>query len=111
MKTAAAIVCVDIRRSACLARRIANLLGIVVIVSYVREGKNTEAKSKMLCQAESCHYILEVGILGIDLSSAFLIVGNLSRNTCIENERQRVDRGVRCRVECVYLVVFMKSKT
>lgn len=66
MQAATAIVGVDIRCSGRLVRRISYLVGIVIVVSYVREWKNTETESETLGQTESCYNILEVGVLGVD---------------------------------------------
>ena len=63
----------------------------------------------MLGGAESSHQIFEVGILGVHLHPTLAIVSDMSRDARVEDERQRVDRGIRSRVEIVYLIVFMES--
>ena len=57
----------------------------------------------MLEEPEQSHGILEIGILGIEPFAIFLEVGDLSRQSSIENEGKRVDGGLGSRIEHIHL--------
>ena len=60
----------------------------------------------MLRKAETSHDILETGIFRVQPLAVFLEIRQLSRQTHVENERERVNRGIRRRVERIHLIVF-----
>ena len=61
-----------------------------IVVANVGERQYTEGHTNLWEQAERTDNILEVGIVGIELASTLLEIGDLSRQACVENHRQRI---------------------
>lgn len=82
-------------------------IGVVVTDIAVRE--HTKAQTEAARQTEGGNGILYVGVLGILLVAVLVEVSNLKAYGGIEDEGQRVQGGIRCRVLDVHLVVLVKA--
>ena len=74
-----------------------------IVVADVREGYHAERESQVARHTEASNSIFEVGTTGVDALVAFLEIRNLTRETEVEDERERVDSRIGCRVQVVHL--------
>ena len=74
-----------------------------IVVADVREWYHAEREAQVARHTKAGNGIFEVGTTGVDALVAFLEIRNLAGETEVEDERERVDGGIGCRVQVVHL--------
>ena len=97
-------------------KRVIRILGIALHLLLIFKTKAhigvrhyTKAHTQMLAGTEACYEILEVGNVSILRGVTLLKHGALERHADVEDERQRIDTGIRRWVEIVNLIALAES--